>query len=574
MEKAITYLALLTLVLSSCGGPRDASKSSAAIDNGQESVAFQELFFRAQQAKVEGNPEKAIGLFEQASELNPANDAVWYELARIQHSLKAPTLAQDYINKALALDNDNLWYHDLQATLYKELDQPAEAEGPLREILRLDPSRRASYLDLIDALMAQGKSKAALQVLDDWDEKNGVSPEMSLQRYNLLMYLEQADEGTEVLKKLVEDYPAITEFKLRLVDHYMLLGNSEAAGEVLNELGSIDASNGQLQIKLSEFYASQGEDDKSFEAMVRAFEATDVGIDQKIGVMMKFYTLTELNPDYLEKSYRLLEVLETRHPSDPKAFAISGDFLLRDGRKEEARSAFAQAVALDPSRDLIWQQLLNLDLELSDYPALESNAKEAMELFPVAPQYYLFHGIASLQLDKPDQAIKSLKSGKSLVIENKELTAQFWAQLGDAYHAAGNNPESDNAYDKALELDPDNVFVLNNYAYYLSLRGEKLDKAESMSKRSNDLEPGQASFLDTLGWIYYQQGQYANAIEWLEKANEAELGRSGEILEHLGDAHYMNGSAAKALEIWKLADAKPGGSDALKEKIRSGKLGE
>lgn len=574
MKYTTTYLALLAIVLVSCGGPKDASKTKADFENGQETVAFQELFFKAQQAKIEGNPEKAIGLFEQASELNPDNDAVWYELARIHQAQEAPTLAQDYINRALALDGENVWYYDLQANLFKELDQPEEAEKPLREILRLDPARRASYLDLIDALMAQGKSKAALSVLDDWDEKNGANPEMSLQRYNLLMFLERPDDATKVLSKLSEDYPEVTEFRLRLVDHHMLLGNTEAAGEVLDTLGEIDAANGQLQLKLSEFYASQGQDDKSYEALLRAFGANDVSIDQKIGVMMKFYTLTELNPDFLEKSYRLLEVMQLSHPSDPKAFAMSGDFLLRDGKKQEAREAFTKAIELDPSRDLIWQQLLNLDLDAGDYSALEAHSKEAMELFPVSPEYYLFHGIASQQLDKPEQAVKSLKSGKLLVIQNQPLKAQFWAQLGDAYHAAGNNPESDKAYDEALKLEPDNVFVLNNYAYYLCLRGEKLDKAESMSKRSNDLDPGQASFMDTLGWIYFQQGQYDKAIEWLEKANEAEMGRSGEILEHLGDAHYRNGNGGKAMEIWKLAEAKPGGSEALKEKIRTGKLND
>jgi len=66
--------------------------------------------------------------------------------------------------------------------------------------------------------------------------------------------------------------------------------------------------------------------------------------------------------------------------------------------------------------------------------------------------------------------------------------------MGDCYHSLNDLQKSDQSYEKALGYNPDNAYTLNNYAYYLSVRGISLDKAAEMSKHSNDLQPNTASF--------------------------------------------------------------------------------
>ncbi len=78
--------------------------------------------------------------------------------------------------------------------------------------------------------------------------------------------------------------------------------------------------------------------------------------------------------------------------------------------------------------------------------------------------------------------------------------------------------DSDKAYDKALAMEPDNAGTLNNYAYYLSVRNEQLEKAERMSKRSLELAPGAATYMDTYAWILFREEKYAEARIWIEKA--------------------------------------------------------
>ena len=62
--------------------------------------------------------------------------------------------------------------------------------------------------------------------------------------------------------------------------------------------------------------------------------------------------------------------------------------------------------------------------------------------------------------------------------------------------------------------------TLNNYAYYLSLRNDRLEKAAQMSLRSNELAPGQPSFQDTYAWVLYQQGKYAEAQQSSDAAKK------------------------------------------------------
>src|SRR5690606_41163971 len=108
----------------------------------------------------------------------------------------------------------------------------------------------------------------------------------------------------------------------------------------------------------------------------------------------------------------------------------------------------------------------------------------------------LFNGIAHLQYKKADKAIESLNTGKNMVVDNNKLLAQFYASLGDAYHEQKDHTKSDQSYDMALKYDPQNTIVLNYYAYYLSLRKVNLEKAETMAKKANDLNPDIASFQD------------------------------------------------------------------------------
>jgi tetratricopeptide (TPR) repeat protein len=93
-----------------------------------------------------------------------------------------------------------------------------------------------------------------------------------------------------------------------------------------------------------------------------------------------------------------------------------------------------------------------------------------------------------------------------------------------------------------------------------------------MSRKSNILQPRQASYQDTYAWILYQQSKYEKALEWVLKALENGGDKSGVIVEHYGDILFKLGEEAKALEQWELALQLGDHSDELTKKVETKKL--
>jgi Tfp pilus assembly protein PilF len=133
---------------------------------------------------------------------------------------------------------------------------------------------------------------------------------------------------------------------------------------------------------------------------------------------------------------------------------------------------------------------------------------------------------------------------------------------------------SDNAYDKALSYNPDNKYTLNNYAYYLSLRGEQLDKSARMAKHANELEANNAAFEDTYAWILFKQKNYKEAKVWMEKALAHSKNKSATQTEHYGDILFYLGDPDAAVQNWKKAKEYGGNSPALDRKINEKKYSE
>ena len=80
----------------------------------------------------------------------------------------------------------------------------------------------------------------------------------------------------------------------------------------------------------------------------------------------------------------------------------------------------------------------------------------------------------------------------------------------------------------------DNISCLNNYAYYLSERGERLTQAEEMSYKTIKAEPKNATYLDTYAWILFMEGRYSEAKIYIDQAlqNLEESESNDVIKEH------------------------------------------
>lgn len=573
------------MILFSCKTKKEASQpaapaskaSSAAPKTGLEGkqrVDFERLFFDANKEKMLGNYDLAETLFSQALKIDPNSSAAMYELANIYSFQNNKNQALYFSKKAVAADPKNIWYQLLYAQCLKENKQPDEVAKVLEKLVKDNPDRIDMYYELASAYLFVNKLNDAVKTYNKIEERIGVSEEVSMQKLKIHKTQGNFEKSVEEAQKLIKAYPKDPKFYGILGELYQEKGQSEKALAAYNELLKVDPDNAYVHLSLADYYRGQKQNEKAFEEIKIAFRSKELDIDTKVKILLSYYSITETYVELKPDADELCRILVETHPDEAKAFSIYGDFLSRDKKLEEARIQYRKAIALDKEKYALWNQLLIIESELEDIEALEKESRETMELFPNQPIPYFYNGAANLQLKRYKEAIPPLLEGKEFVFDNPPLLAQFYASLGDAYNQLKKHSSSDSAYDKALEIDPNNIYVLNNYAYYLSLRNTNLEKAEAMSKKCNELQPNNNSYEDTYGWILYQMKRYEDAKIWIGKALDHGGRGNGTLLEHYGDILYRLGDKDEALKYWQDAKKASGASELIDKKINDKKLYE
>ncbi len=584
MKRTNLYLffALLTPVsFFSCNKQKSAAEPKSRKESGEVEpdqlrpevdTRFQEKFFQAQLEKAKGNIQSAYNLFQDCIKIEPHNAAAHYEIGRIELvTLNNPNAALEHAKECVELDKLNPWYHQLLGDTYMALAKYDLAVKSFREVAKLNSSDPNVLYQIATAQLYAGKPSDAIATYNELEKQTGPYEELSLQKHQLYLEMKDKEKAGKELEDLAHAFPDEPRYWGMVAQYYQSIGNTEKAEVALQEMLKSDPENGQVHYQLSEYYAAKGDDKKSYEELRIAFLTTDVTIDQKMSVLIRYLSLTDFKREFLPQAYELLDMTEKLHPREAKIYSIYGDFLHRDGENPNALVKYKKAAELDPSHRMIWEQILMLESELMDFSAMERDSRKSMELFPNIPEFYYYNGLANQRLKAYDKATESFLIGKELVVENDALLARFYASMGEVYHYQNLHDKSDEAYEEALRLDPENVFVLNNYAYYLCLRKMNLEKAAAMSKKSNELNPGLSSFEDTYAWILFHQGKYQEALTWIELSlKHGEV--NGELLEHEGDILFKLGRTQDALARWTQAEQIGGASDKIRQKIEQQKI--
>lgn len=568
------------MVFTSCksqkSGLSDTSKSEHKTTSlsDKELVQLKFLFFEANKDRILGNYELAETHYSQALKIDPNNAASMYELSGIYAYQGNKSRALFFSKKASEIDPKNVWYQLQYATCLKDSKQGAGVTHVYERLVKDNPGNYDFYYELANSFLAINKSSEAIKVYDKIENNIGVTEESSMQKLKIYKNTNNIDKAVEEAKKLIKAFPKEGKYYGILGELYQDKGLFDKALQAYNDLLVIDPTNAYVHLSLADLYRNQKQNEKAFQEIKIAFQSKELDIDTKVKILLSYYSITETFSELKADADELCKIIVAVHPDEAKAFSIYGDFLFRDKKYEAARKEYRMSISLDKEKYALWNQLLVIESELNDYVSMQKESKDAMELFPNQAAPYFFSGIANVQLKNYQTAVDDLTEGKEFVFDNNLLLSQFYATIGDAQNQLKNNNESDAAYDKSLELDPTNVYVLNNYAYYLSLRNKNLEKAESMSKKSNELEPNNNSYQDTYGWVLYQLKKYDDAKVWVGKAIENGGKANGTLLEHYGDILFQLGDKNAAINYWIEAKKYSGHSDAIEKKIADKKLYE
>jgi predicted Zn-dependent protease len=562
--------------LTSFGSSEQKEKKKHKTDQeGQQKVASNvSMLIEAKKNEITGNEEKAEELLRQYTEKYPEDATAYFELARLVANKKDVHEAIELAGKAVKLDPENTWYKLFYAEVLQLDNKYKEAIGMYEEITAAHPENLDYYYQLAALYLIAEKYQDAIKVYDKIERQAGISEEISIQKEKIYLNLNELPKAQHELEALAAAYPDEVKYLSILAEFYMNNKMQEKGLETYRKIEDADPGDPYVHMSMADYYRKIGNKQKAFEELKQGFANPNLDIDSKVNILLSFFDISKLPEDSKTDVLELAKTLIAVHPNDPKAHSIYGDLLVEDKRNEDAREEFLKVIALDSSKFLVWQEMLRLDVLLEKYDHLAAYGERAIELFPDQPILYLFTGLGYFQQKKYIEAVKSFKSGAKLVVNNDELEAEFYMYLGDAYHSLKDTAESDNAYQKSLQVKADNAYVLNNYAYYLSIRNQDLEKAETMAKKAITLEPANASFQDTYGWVLFKLGRYDDAKIWVGKALDDKDGVSAEVMEHYGDILFKLGDTNQALEYWQKAKIKGPGSAVLEKKITEKKLYE
>ncbi len=564
---------MFALALVACTSAKSSVSSSEKNLKQDEKakIIFESIYIDGCKERLAGKIENAEVLFRECLKMNPQSAPVKYELANLCRLTGRFDEAIKYSKECVDSDPKNQWYHISYIEGLHAKKQFAQAAEAYEKLVKLNPERS----DLVEAMaieyaMAQNYQKA-FKIYEDIEKRFGTNETFTTNKIKLLKEQRKFNEAEAELNKLIQSNPQESRYYYYLAEHYEDLRQFDKAMKVYEKILTIDPNNPMVHLAMANYYKEQNKTDLAHNEFKIAFENPDLDVDTKLKILISYYSVSEEYTEYVPKGYELCTIMLKAHPSAPEAHSIYADFLLRDKKIKEARDHYLIAALYDKSRFAIWNQLLYVETELNQNDSLAHHSAMAMELFPNQPAPYFFNGVANIQLRNYDKAIQSLNDGLEFVYDNKRLMLDFYSNLGDVYYYAKQYEKSDKAYEDALKIDPDNAYVLNNYSYYLSLRKEKLEKAEKYSKRCNEISPNNPSYMDTYGWILFQQKKYKEAEEWLSMA--AKLGsKRPDVLEHYGDVLFMLNKNDEALKYWKLSQEAGGKNEVLLKKISTKKI--
>jgi len=562
----VVFIFLLAVGISGCHAKKSTSSSNGSLSE-KEDIALKHLLIKATTEKVLGNYDEAEKIYLECLKIESKSAVTHFELSGIYLFKRDEEKAIEFAEKAVEYSSENGWYKTNLAVIYQEARLYEKAEVLYKELITLFPKRSEYHFTLAEAYLYQGKIKDALDVYTTIEKILGPSADLIIHKHRLYLRLGDSENAIAEIQKLIDLNPTDVKYYALLAELYENEGDDVKALEIYNKMAVIDPSNGAVHLSLYEYYRYHGNQDKALSELVIAFKNPTVDIDTKMQIMLQFFTNSERNEKVKEQAYQLADILIDTHNNDAKSFSMYGDFLSRDGKLKEALQMFKKAAVIDGSKFPIWSQVVFLESDLKEFDLLEKDSRTALETFPTHPTFYFFNGIANIQLKNYDRAIESLLAGKEMVFDNSQLQAEFYQYLGDAYHAKKEHAKSDESYDKSLEFNKYNPYVLNNYSYYLSKRMEKLELAESMAKEANNQAPNTPNFIDTYAWILFLKGEYTEAETLLKKALAISTSANGTILEHYGDVLFKLNNKEEALNYWKKAKETGGASKLIDKKI-------
>ena len=388
-----------------------------------------------------------------------------------------------------------------------------------------------------------------------------MSEQTTMEKVRLYVLMKQMDKAYSMVRDLCQKNPNDLRYSNLLAGLYLDHNETAKGLAVIDSILKVDSTNAPARLSLASYYEKSGKDSLYQQEVNKVLLNPDLESDARLGVMRTLIAKSEQQQG--KDSLRIMDLfqrqLRMKQENADLAMLCAQYMVTKNKPAKDIEPVLKQILALNPENLPARLQLLSYyakeNATPQDYENIVQICIPATVYNPTELPFYYYLSIAYSQTNRKGKALETLEKGtKQITPQSKpDMVSDMYGLMGDLYFQLKKRKEAYAAYDSSLVYKDNNVMVLNNYAYYLSLEGASLDKAEEMSYRTIKAEPSNPTYLDTYAWILFEKGKYTEARTYIDQALKNGGNSESAVMEHAGDIYFKAGKRQEALAYWKKA---------------------
>lgn len=564
-----TLVAVVLMSLAACAskGTGQVSKDwSVAVPTYQLSLEqarmYDHYFLEAMVQRQKGDNDAAFDLLRHCLDINPFAAETYYFLAQYYGAMKQTDLSLDYFKKAAQLNPENETYMETLAQVYIRQQNFQDAIAVVEHLYDRNKDREDLLEMLFQLYQQENDLKKAIGVLERIESIDGKNERLSMAKSEV--YTRMGDEKAAVaeMAALAKQYPNDLNYLAMYGESLMMNGQTKQALEIYNRILNEEPNNNRVLMSLRTYYQAEENQEMVDSLTWRVLLGKNTSQDEKVYLLRQIISANERAGGDSTEVLQLFRQVMAIDTTDVDMALLCATYMdLKKMPSDSIKPVLNHILKLAPDNSAARLHLVGYAWSEDDKDRVIELCQAAREYNPDDMAFYYYQGIAYYQRDSLDQALSTFQNGVSIINEesNPDIVADFYEVMGEILHKKGRAKEAFAAYDSCLQWKPDNMPCLNNYAYYLSLRDEQLEKAEQMSHKTIKAEPKNATYLDTFAWILFMQKRYSEAKIYIDQAlqNMDSVTVGGDtignaaIYEHAGDIYWYCEDPDKALVYWK-----------------------
>jgi tetratricopeptide (TPR) repeat protein len=534
------------------------------------------------------DPETAKAEIQRALEADPKSSAAHLAMAMVHASMEKPQEAEKEFKAASELAPVRSVARIRFAEFKGLTGAPAEARTLLKETITAAPDFLPAWRGLAQIALAEKNYDDAIANLDQIFLRDGDNLDGKILLSQILLAKGEVKKAVAILEQLSKSYSSVPLVLYQLAAVYLRDANPTQAAATLKKALTLNPEYAEAEVLLAHVNLSTGNPQAVVEPMEK---------------LLKKYPRLAPAQSALANAYRALGkpeaaagIYQAQGQADPKSpgpQVMLGMTLLQQQKFDEARAAFAKALELSPGIFEIEFQLAELDIRKKDFAAALERAQRELKKKPNSALAQFLEGrIHRAQGDWPKAEaafLKTLEFDVNFSAAYQELISGYLAagKLQDAiaqlerrvaanpndvlalmttallYNRMPDSAKARDAYEKVIAKAPNAAVALNNLATMYAGELNDLDKALDLARKAHSVRVANpavaASISDTLGWIFYRRGDFAQAFPVLQESarkNPSDF----EIQFHLAMASYMAGRPDAARQAFLEVEKAPAGS--------------